>query len=1463
MPEEEPNPGLSRSCVHRTRRPLLCRSEASMRMWTTLYVLLSGCRTEPHGTDGVTEPPIEGDTAVQDSEDTSTPTDADGDGWAVEEDCDDTDASVHPDADEACNGVDDDCDDQIDEGFSAPWCMPSPAESCTLWETPRTRPSPLVHLDFEDEGAPESNLGSLGPDELVLGSAQSSAESGAIGQGRRFDASGDGTHDHLLFTANEALEVETFTVAAWVYPTTYGDRGTLVNMLWDSAPSGFALDVSWGFLSLRLGDGTTVPTVSVPVAIDTWSHVAAAWDGDVVTLYVDGELRAREHVDEAFEGVTHYPAHMVVGAYQNPAHYAFDGVLDELMLFDEALAPAQVADLLVASHTRFEGAAQLADHGPLGLDADGELESVCGPMGDAWSRTGDTQAIALPEHPAVGPAAGLGVHAWVRPDAEADAVIAQVEGAWSLRQAGADVHWQAWCADGSVASALAEDVLAAGVWAEVDATLTNGHAQVWVDGTMRVDERVGCFESESGDGVLHLGGAADGSAGFAGALDEIEVRSVPRDVATLSTTVTQGTWRATDNAAQTTALVGRTGGDLEGDLEQLTQDDEGQPCFHLQAATRESCAHATGVAEASPGLQGPLTLSARVRPGQAIEQVVFGVDGGPGLWLEEDGWAARWGTAEVTGGPIPQDRWTPVAVAVDHDELRLFVDGVLVGSAAHDGDALATERFSLGGETLQWSSSDAIWVEEATVQGFAWTSSHALSRHAGWRTESHPRLSSSDAMLAVGSYDMPTAAATYVAAWKAGDLDPTDEELTAYSRSHAAWTCAEAAWETGETDEAFELALSLLENVDHGTWDWSWLQGRSLFWYALAYDRVAALLAELEDADPHTWSPRHALLRRRWASTLHHIGITGGVHDDPTYVDHGYLHASPGWLGANSRLMSVGGSGHMALSMPALYDPDFGSSAATLQLSVDDLFYDRAAGGEAAGRYLPAYLHESGLFSEGHGYQSDVFYGLTPFLIDWWQLGGEDHITVGPVREMYEANVAAMLPTGHVWPYATGWLSTQVHNDLMAEFVPDSADLWRWFHARQNLLESGLDEPEWTSAALGDEALLLRSGWDEDALWLGLKGRTQPCPSSHCQADQMSMMLVSHGAWLLIDPGDGRSYRGTPADGQELWLQGAQGHNNVLIDGAGPGLTKTQDDLDDPAALVASLWSDRADYGRMEGTVGDGVTSGGGDHTRHLWLVDDAFFVVLDELEAASEATFDQQFHLGASTTSGAGTLVRAGQDFSWSGTNDDGIDVDLEVVQLAPAGVVTLTSRSDGGTNFRSPEVWDHTYVRARQDGTSATYFTLLLTGTATDPTPIASVLQEDASVRLAHVEFDDGRVIEVGHNATGGLQAVGSVDTDGVLVGTDGASWVFMAEGSQVELDSDLGAWADCTLDALELELDEDLSGTVAWEASSCALTVAWPGDEPAAVWVDGVETTAWSHEGGAVTLDPAPEREFYVSR
>ncbi|NQV90799.1 hypothetical protein HQ487_05360 [Candidatus Uhrbacteria bacterium] len=64
------------------------------------------------------------DTALDidsDSNSDSEVDDADGDGYSVDDDCDDTDPTIFPGAEEICNEIDDNCDGQVDEGVTTTW----------------------------------------------------------------------------------------------------------------------------------------------------------------------------------------------------------------------------------------------------------------------------------------------------------------------------------------------------------------------------------------------------------------------------------------------------------------------------------------------------------------------------------------------------------------------------------------------------------------------------------------------------------------------------------------------------------------------------------------------------------------------------------------------------------------------------------------------------------------------------------------------------------------------------------------------------------------------------------------------------------------------------------------------------------------------------------------------------------------------------------------------------------------------------------------------------------------------------------------------------------------------------------------------------------------------------------------------------------------------------------------------
>ena len=127
--------------------------------------------------------------------------DADGDGYAACEECDDGDAAVNPGATEACNGVDDDCDGTADEGATgATWYADndgdgygdasSPVDSCT-------RPSGYVAGATDcDDGQSAVNPGAAETCNGVDDDCDGTVDGGASDATTWYaDADGDGYGD--------------------------------------------------------------------------------------------------------------------------------------------------------------------------------------------------------------------------------------------------------------------------------------------------------------------------------------------------------------------------------------------------------------------------------------------------------------------------------------------------------------------------------------------------------------------------------------------------------------------------------------------------------------------------------------------------------------------------------------------------------------------------------------------------------------------------------------------------------------------------------------------------------------------------------------------------------------------------------------------------------------------------------------------------------------------------------------------------------------------------------------------------------------------------------------------------------------------------------------------------------------------------------------------------------------------
>ncbi len=141
-----------------------------------------------------------------------------------------------------------------------------------------------------------------------------------------------------------------FTVMAWVRPTRRGAAFEVCCLKGDKSGEppwpGWRLRYFWARMMLQVGtpEGTepSVSTAEWTVPEDYWSHIAATWDGKMLRAYVN----AVEKACTPFEGAIApqrkwYP--LVLGNYIGRKNaYAFDGLIDEVVLLDTALTEDEI-----------------------------------------------------------------------------------------------------------------------------------------------------------------------------------------------------------------------------------------------------------------------------------------------------------------------------------------------------------------------------------------------------------------------------------------------------------------------------------------------------------------------------------------------------------------------------------------------------------------------------------------------------------------------------------------------------------------------------------------------------------------------------------------------------------------------------------------------------------------------------------------------------------------------------------------------------------------------------------------------------------------------------------------------------------------------------------------------------------------------------------------------------------------
>jgi uncharacterized repeat protein (TIGR01451 family) len=200
-------------------------------------------------------------------------------------------------------------------------------------------PASMVHYWKLDETAGTAYADTYGSLDASCSSCPTPS-SGQVDGAQDFDGSAD-----RLYTSSATNPTAQLTAMAWVNPddlsgTAIGDDEGII-----SKQGAFILELEsngdrLSFSTYLGGAHRECEPTAVSIPEDQWTHVAATWDGGVSRVYVDGaEVGSCDHPDGALDGPSNL--YYVGFSTYNPGRY-FDGELDEVAVFNQALSPSEI-----------------------------------------------------------------------------------------------------------------------------------------------------------------------------------------------------------------------------------------------------------------------------------------------------------------------------------------------------------------------------------------------------------------------------------------------------------------------------------------------------------------------------------------------------------------------------------------------------------------------------------------------------------------------------------------------------------------------------------------------------------------------------------------------------------------------------------------------------------------------------------------------------------------------------------------------------------------------------------------------------------------------------------------------------------------------------------------------------------------------------------------------------------------
>ncbi|NIP25986.1 MAG: hypothetical protein GWN67_16725 [Phycisphaerae bacterium] len=407
---------------------------------------------------------------------------------------------------------------------------------------------PVAHWKF-DEGAGGVAYDSAGTNDGTIYGAQWTA--GIIDGALDFD----GVDDYVNIPYNASLDIdasEGITLSTWIKLHSYpaGDDQGPIFGLFDSMGAG-----TKNYSVIRGSAGGNViaweqyppsggAITSIKPDLETWYHVVVTEDSPHRAIYINGSLDSSDSLSVSYSGNT--PDTIRIGNRADAAIFSFDGLIDDVRIYDRALSALEIMELYAppsppgpVAHWKFdEGSGAVAYDSAGGND--GTIygaQWTTGQINDALSFDGVDDYVDIPYHSSLDRDAseGISLSVWFNLNSyptgfDQGPVFGLFDSAAESAKNylyidkplyGNLISWIQWPSPSGAIASIKPDL---NTWYHVVAVEDSPHRAIYIDGSLDSSDNLSQSYTGNTPDTIRIGNRADSIPFyFDGSIDDVRI----------------------------------------------------------------------------------------------------------------------------------------------------------------------------------------------------------------------------------------------------------------------------------------------------------------------------------------------------------------------------------------------------------------------------------------------------------------------------------------------------------------------------------------------------------------------------------------------------------------------------------------------------------------------------------------------------------------------------------------------------------------------------------------------------------------------------------------------------------------------------------------------------------------------------------------------------------------------------